>query len=107
MKEKKLIKVTGKAVDVDNNSLIISQAEAVVPYNKGGSAELPDVAPFNSNIVLHGDDGFNMKWISFTADGKVQYFYDDYYEFVEGKIHAERTYWGKKYIFDFELVDEE
>ena len=48
-----------------------------------------------------------MCYIEYTSDGKVCYFYDDCYEFVDNKIHGERTYWGRHYIFDFELVDKE
>lgn len=103
--EKKYLKVTGKRIYPEG---VVCEAEAIVPYYKnGGAAKLPDVPPFNDNIVLHGDDGFNMCYIEYTSDGKVCYFYDDCYEFVDNKIHGERTYWGRHYIFDFELVDKE
>ena len=103
MEEKKYLKVIGKKINPDGSSC---QAETTVPFEKGNTVALPDVPPFNDNIVLHSDDGFNMKWIEFTQDGKVGFFYSDYYEFVDGKIHAEKTYWCRKYIFDFELIDQ-
>lgn len=102
MQDKKFLKVCGKAV---KDGQIVSQAVAVVPYKKGGSAKLPDVAPFNTNVWLSGDDGYNMMWIEFTTEGKLLYFYNDYFEFVDGKIHAERCIKGVDMIFDFELID--
>lgn len=104
MEDKKFLKVMGKVIDLNGKSI---EACAVVPYKRGGSAVLPDIPPFNSNIVLHGDDGFNMRYIEYTLNGKILYFYNSYYEFENDKIHAEARYWGKEYIFDFELIEEQ
>ena len=103
MKDKKFLRVTGKRVEKNGN--IVAEATAVVPYIKGGAAKLPDVAPFNTNVWLCGDDGFNMKWIEYTSTGKIAYFYDKYYDLVDGKAHAECEIKGDNMIFDFELID--
>ena len=102
MNEKKFMRVTGRATE---DGRVVAEATAVVPYKKGGGAKLPDVPPFNTNVWLSGDDGYNMMWIEYTSEGKVQYFYNDYYEFVDGRIHAEKMIKGQKMIFDFELID--
>lgn len=91
MEEKRFLKVSGKAIE---NGKTVSEAVAIVPYIKGGSAKLPDIPPFNTNVRLSGDDGYNMMWIEFTSEGKVCYFYNDYYEFKDGKIHAEKKIKG-------------
>ena len=103
MEDKKFLRVTGKRVEKNGN--IVAEATAVVPYIKGGAAKLPDVAPFNTNVWLAGDDGFNMKWIEYTSTGKIAYFYDKYYDLVDGKAHAECEIKGDNMIFDFELID--
>ena len=103
MKDKKFLRVTGKRVEKNGN--VVAEATAVVPYMKGGAAKLPDVAPFNTNVWLCGDDGFNMKWIEYTSTGKIAYFYDKYYDLVDGKAHAECEIKGDNMIFDFELID--
>ena len=103
MEDKKFLRVTGKRVEKNGN--IVAEATAVVPYIKGGAAKLPDVAPFNTNVWLCGDDGFNMKWIEYTSTGKIAYFYDKYYDLVDGKAHAECEIKGDNMIFDFELID--
>ena len=105
MEDKKFLRVTGKRVEKNGN--VVAEATAVVPYIKGGAAKLPDVAPFNTNVWLAGDDGFNMMWIEFLENGKICYFYNKYYDFVDGKIHAECEIKGDNMIFDFELVDAE
>ena len=103
MEDKKFLRVTGKRVEKNGN--VVAEATAVVPYIKGGAAKLPDVAPFNTNVWLCGDDGFNMKWIEYTSTGKIAYFYDKYYDLVDGKAHAECEIKGDNMIFDFELID--
>ena len=103
MEDKKFLRVTGKRVEKNGN--IVAEATAVVPYIKGGAAKLPDVAPFNTNVWLAGDDGFNMMWIEYTSTGKIAYFYDKYYDLVDGKAHAECEIKGDNMIFDFELID--
>ena len=103
MEDKKFLRVTGKRVEKNGN--IVAEATAVVPYIKGGAAKLPDVPPFNTNVWLAGDDGFNMKWIEYTSTGKIAYFYDKYYDLVDGKAHAECEIKGDNMIFDFELID--
>ena len=103
MEDKKFLRVTGKRVEKDGT--VVAEATAVVPYIKGGAAKLPDVAPFNTNVWLCGDDGFNMKWIEYTSTGKIAYFYDKYYDLVDGKAHAECEIKGDNMIFDFELID--
>lgn len=105
MNDKKFMKVTGKAVNKDGT--IASQAEAIVPYRKGGAAKLPDVEPFNTNVWVAGDAGFNMMWIEFTENNKIGYFYTHYYDIIDGKAHAECEIKGYNMVFDFELVDEE
>ena len=97
------MKVTGKRVE--KHGTLVAEATAVVPYNKGGYARLPDVAPFNTNVWLCGDAGYNMKWIEYTSTGLISYFYDEYYELVDGKVHAECEIKGDNMIFDFELID--
>ena len=104
MEAKKLLKVTGRSIDPDGK---VCEACAVVPYFRGGAAKLPDVPPFNTNVWLSGDDGYNMMYIEFTDNGKISYFYNSYYDFVDGKCHAEKMIGGKMMIFDFELIDEE
>ena len=103
MEDKKFLRVTGKRVEKNGN--VVAEATAIVPYKKGGSASLPDVPPFNTNVWLAGDDGFNMKWIEYTSTGKIAYFYDKYYDLVDGKAHAECEIKGDNMIFDFELID--
>ena len=103
MEDKKFLRVTGKRVEKNGN--IVAEATAVVPYIKGGAAKLPDVAPFNTNVWLAGDVGFNMKWIEYTSTGKIAYFYDKYYDLIDGKAHAECEIKGDNMIFDFELID--
>ena len=105
MEDKKFLRVTGKRVEKNGN--VVAEATAIVPYKKGGSASLPDVPPFNTNVWLAGDAGFNMKWIEYTSTGKIAYFYDKYYDLVDGKAHAECEIKGDNMIFDFELVDAE
>ena len=102
MEEKRFLKVSGKAIE---NGKTVSEAVAIVPYIKGGSVKLPDIPPFNTNVRLSGDDGYNMMWIEFTSEGKVCYFYNDYYEFKDGKIHAEKKIKGMDMVFDFELTE--
>ena len=103
MEDKKFLRVTGKRVEKNGN--VVAEATAVVPYIKDGAAKLPDVAPFNTNVWLAGDDGFNMMWIEYTSTGKIAYFYDKYYDLVDGKAHAECEIKGDNMIFDFELID--
>ena len=100
--EKIFVKVKGQAL---KDGVVISEAETVVPYRRGGSVQLPDVTPFNTNVWLSGDDGYNMRWLSFTEDGLVQYFYSDYYAFEYGRIHVEKEIRGQKMVFDFTLVE--
>lgn len=104
MNDKKFMKVTGKAVNKDGT--IACQAEAIVPYQRGGAAKLPDVEPFNTNVWVAGDAGFNMMWIEFTENDKIGYFYTHYYDIIDGKAHAECEIKGYNMVFDFELVDE-
>ena len=61
MEDKKFLRVTGKRVEKNGN--IVAEATAVVPYIKDGAAKLPDVAPFNTNVWLAGDDGRVLKQI--------------------------------------------
>lgn len=104
MEDKKFLKVTGKRVD--KNGTVVAEATAVVPYMRGGAGKLPDLPPFNTNVWLSGDDGFNMMWIEYLENGKICYFYNEYYDFVDGKIHAECEIKGDNMVFDFELVDD-
>ena len=103
MGDKRFLKVSGKRIDSSGNT--VSASTAVVPYRRGGGARLPDVPPFNTNVWLSGDDGFNMMWIEYTESGKLGYFYNKYYDFVDGKVHAECEIKGDNMVFDFELVD--
>ena len=103
MEDKKFLRVTGKRVEKNGN--VVAEATTIVPYKQGGSACLPDVTHFNTNVWLAGDDGFNMKWIEYTSTGKIAYFYDKYYDLVDGKAHAECEIKGDNMIFDFELID--
>ena len=103
MEDKKFLRVKGKSIDSKGN---VCEAEAVVPFQKGGYASLPKVPPFNTNVWLDGDTGYNMASIAITNEGKIEYFYGNYYEFIDGKIHAEKIIGDKQMIFDFELVDE-
>lgn len=103
MKDKKFLKVIGRRVEKDGT--VVDKATAIVPYKKGGGARLPDVPPFNTNVWLGGDIGFNMMSIEYTSTGKIAYFYDKYYDLVDGKAHAECEIKGDNMIFDFELVD--
>ena len=102
MEDKKFLKVIGKQVDKNGN--VVAEATAVVPYVKCGSASLPDIPPFNTNVWLDGDTGYNMTSISYTLNG-LQYFYNHHYDFVDGKIHAECEIKDCNMIFDFELID--
>lgn len=103
MESKKFVKVIGKQVDKNGN--VVAEATAVVPYKKGGHVSLPTVAPFNTNVWLDGDTGYNMTSLGFTENGKVEYFWRDFYDFVDGKAHAEKEIKGCNMIFDFELID--
>ena len=102
MEDKKFLKVTGKRVEKNGN--VVEAATAIVPYVKCGSASLPDIPPFNTNIWLDGDTGYHMRHITFTLNG-IEYFYNHHYDFVEGKVHAECELMGDDMIFDFELID--
>ncbi len=102
MEDKKFLKVTGKQVDKNGN--VVAEATAVVPYEKCGGASLPDVPPFNTNVWLDGDTGYNMTSIGFTSNG-IEYFYHHHYDFVDGKIHAECEIKDGNMIFDFELIE--
>ena len=103
MNDKKFVKVIGKQVDKDG--CVVAEATAVVPYKKGGHVSLPAVPPFNTNVWLDGDTGYNMTSIGFTENGEVEYFWGDYYDFVDGKAHAEKEIKDYNMIFDFELID--
>ncbi|MBR6769690.1 MAG: DUF1963 domain-containing protein [Lachnospiraceae bacterium] len=103
MEDKKFLKVIGKRVD--ENGTVAAEAAAVLPYARGGSGELPNVPPFNTNVWLDGDTGYNMTSIEFPMNGKIGYFYNKYYDFVDGKIHAECEINGDTMIFDFELIN--
>ena len=102
MNDKKFVKVIGKQVEKDGS--VVAEATAVVPYKKGGTASLPAVPPFNTNVWLDGDTGYNMTHIAFT-EGGLEYFYHHHYDFVDGKIHAECEIKDSNMIFDFELID--
>ena len=86
MEDKKFLKVTGKRVEKNGN--VVEAATAIVPYVKCGSASLPDIPPFNTNIWLDGDTGYHMRHIRFTLNG-IEYFYNHHYDFVEGKVHVQ------------------
>ena len=102
MEAKKFLKVIGKQVDKDGT--VVAEATAVVPYEKCSDASLPDVPPFNTNVWLDGDTGYNMTSIRYTLNG-LEYFYHHHYDFVDGKIHAECEIKDCNMIFDFELID--
>ncbi len=102
MEDKKFLKVIGKQVKKDGT--VAAEATAVVPYRKSGCASLPNVPPFNTNVWLDGDTGYNMTSICYTLKG-LQYFYNHHYDFVDGKIHAECEIKGDNMVFDFELID--
>ena len=55
MEEKQYIKVIGKQVDQKGN--VLAKATAMIPYIKGEAIDLPNVAPFNTNVMLDGDTG--------------------------------------------------
>ena len=102
MEDKKFLKVVGKRVR-DGNT--VSEATAVVPYVKGTCVSLPNVPPFNTNVWLDGDTGYNMSSIEILPSGEIHCFYSHYYDFTDGKIHAECGYKADTVIFDFELTD--
>ena len=104
MEDKKFVRVKGKSIGHDGS---VCEAEAVVPFKKGGHVSLPDVPPFNTNVWLDGDTGYNMTSLGFTNEGEVEYFYSHYYEFIDGKVHAEMMIGSDLMIFDFELTDGE
>ncbi len=95
MENKKFLKVIGKRVEKNGN--VVAEATAVIPYIRGEFGELPNVPPFNT--------GYNMTSIDFQQNGKIGYFYNKFYDFVDGKIHAECEIKGDDMIFDFELID--
>ena len=103
MESKKFVKVIGKQVDKNGN--VVAEATAVVPYKKGEHVSLPAVPPFNTNVWLDGDTGYNMTSLGFTENGKVEYFYGHYYDLVDGKAHAECEIKDCNMVFDFELID--
>ena len=103
MEDKKFLRVSGKRVEKNGN--IAAEATAVVPYVRGGGATLPSVPPFNTNVWLAGDDGYNMTQLEFTPSGEIGYFYNKYYDLVDGKAHAECEIKGDNMVFDFELID--
>ena len=103
MESKKFVKVIGK--QVDKNGTVVAEATTVVPYKKGEHVSLPAVAPFNTNVWLDGDTGYNMTSLGFTENGKVEYFYGHYYDLVDGKAHAECEIKDCNMVFDFELID--
>jgi len=102
MEDKKFLKVIGRQLDKDGNT--VAEATAVVPYEKCGSASLPSVPPFNTNVWLDGDTGYNMTSVRYTSNG-LEYFYNHYYDFVDGRIHAECEICDCNMVFDFELID--
>ncbi|MBQ9710195.1 MAG: DUF1963 domain-containing protein [Clostridia bacterium] len=104
MEDKKLVKVIGKKID--KNGTVVAEATAFVPYKKGFvGVSLPPVPPFNTNVWLDGDTGYNMTSIKFTESGKVEYFWGDCYDLIDGKAHAEQEIGAFNMVFDFELVD--
>lgn len=103
MESKKFVKVIGK--QVEKNGTVVAEATAVVPYKKGGRVSLPAIPPFNTNVWLDGDTGYSMTSLGFTEAGKVEYFYGNYYDLIDGKAHAECEIKGCNMIFDFELID--
>ena len=82
MEAKKFLKVIGKQVDKDGT--VVAEATAVVPYEKCSDASLPDVPPFNTNVWLDGDTGYNMTSIRYTLNG-LEYFYHHHYDFEDEK----------------------
>ena len=87
-----------------NEDKDICVAEAIVDYIPGGGASLPDINPFNRNIWLSGDDGYNMRYIRYLNDGRLEYFYNDIIDVSKGAVHLEKVIRGQKMSFDFELV---
>ncbi len=103
MENKKFLRVIGK--QIKKNGEIVSEATTVIPYEKGSNGILPNVPPFNLNVWLDGDTGYSMTSLEFTDSGKIGCFYNKYYDFVDGKIHAECEIKGEDIIFDFELIE--
>lgn len=103
MGDKKYLKVIGKQIDKVGN--VVAEATAVLPYEKGKVVELPNVSPFNTNVWLDGDTGYNMSTIRITETGKIEYFYNKFFDFENGKIHAECEIKGNYMVFDFELIE--
>ena len=103
MESRKFVKVTGK--QTDKNGCVEAEAVALVPYKKGARVSLPAIPPFNTNVWLDGDTGYNMTSLEFTENGKIRYFWSDSYDFADGKAHAEHEIGAHNMIFDFELTD--
>ena len=84
MESKKFVKVIGR--QVEKNGCVVAEATAVVPYKKGEHVSLPAVPPFNTNVWLDGDTGYNMTSLGFAENGQVEYFYGHYYDFVTARL---------------------
>lgn len=77
--------------------------EAKVPFEVNHSITLPDKYPFNLNVYLGGDAGFNLRNIFVTSTGKLDYM-NDYINPNEDEEHLIRRDDG--IVFKFRLVDE-
>lgn len=102
MTSNRFLKVTGKQIAKDGS--IVAEAAAVVPYKESTVVSLPSVPPFNTNVWLDGDTGYNMTSLSITENGDIGYFYHHYYELVDGRAHAKCEIGAHLMVFDFELT---
>ena len=82
----------------------VHKAEATVPYIKGTMVHLPDEYPFSRNVMLDGDTGYSMRTLNIKQNGKIEYFWSDYYELEDGKAHAEKEIGAEKIVIDFTLT---
>ena len=55
--------------------------------------------------MLDGDTGYSMRTLNIKQNGKIEYFWSDYYELEDGKAHAEKEIGAEKIVIDFTLTE--
>ena len=81
-----------------------TEDEASFPYQEGSYA-LPDRFPFNANIYVGPDAGFNLKTVNVTEDGRIQFGYNDIVEIQNGVGEYDLKIKGEPYRFVFRIKE--
>lgn len=99
------LKVLCTSINVNTKKVVKQQA--MIPYYSKGIEYLPDVFPFNRNIYLSGDDGYNMRKIEFISDHKIRYFYNTTIILNNGYAKIRKMLYGEDMEFEFWIINEE